>query len=875
MKIDLTQMAPKPADPASNFDLSLIQKRSGKIWVYDTEADGLLDTMTHFHCLVFKAYQEEIYYCFVDKKKLTQTYIERNQNTVEQSKVNGRGVVLFFDKTQVKRFLGNTDVVAGLVCHNQLSYDLPAMEKFLGIDYKIGFYENDEIVGRELQIIDTLQWSRSLNPERRLPWGCPAKVYNPVEEKFQTVGAHGLMAWGYRVANMKPEVHDWRNQPLHVYLHRCIEDVKINDKTFTMLRSEANDAALDAGIGLKGSWEECLHVEKYHFHLFAKQERDGAVVDTELMQTTRDWIDTEMQRLAEEVSPKLPLRVLPKSDQPKFPAKPFVNSGAISSTGNKWFEKYVNTHLYIPAEDVTGRAESLRRYQEDAAYRDEWVLKVPMEISNQKDVKEFLATQGWFPTIWNTRDITVDAKKQKYDDTKKKELALKYIAEIRMSPFYKGILKELEPTIIDRKRFNGVDVSAINNWLAKPVNEREPAEKVVNELLLRFILRKGRYLPSTPKFKDQVSGKLCPNLELVDSQIGKDIVRYMSLGNRRSVIQARGEGKTTGWLNNERLKRDGRLGARSSGLTNTHRQTHSVVVNVPKAAPNVLLGETMRSIFKAPDGYYNVGFDAAALENRVGGHFCFPFDGGDYAALMLDGDVHTTMATAYTEAAGFEITRSAGKNVTYATVFGAQAPKIAKMLGVDKAVGQRIWDAFWETNIGLKKVKDALTAYWERTDKKYVVTIDGSKIFTRSQHSLTNCLFQSTGAKICAWAFCWTCAMATKEGLDWQRWGEFHDEMQAYESKDYVQRFAYPLDYFGEPTQKEDGSYEYVLPPMEHSGKIFTKAKLDVDKGEIVQYYSRVGELGVQGVRLAGEHFKMNIPLDADYMVGENWKECH
>jgi len=79
-------------------------------------------------------------------------------------------------------------------------------------------------------------------------------------------------------------------------------------------------------------------------------------------------------------------------------------------------------------------------------------------------------------------------------------------------------------------------------------------------------------------------------------------------------------------------------------------------------------------------------------------------------------------------------------------MYGAAAPKIANMLGVSKEVGQKVIDAFWDGNIGLKKRKEHLEKVWESSGKKYIVAVDGRKIWTRSKHSLLNCYLQSAGA---------------------------------------------------------------------------------------------------------------------------------
>lgn len=39
--------------------------------------------------------------------------------------------------------------------------------------------------------------------------------------------------------------------------------------------------------------------------------------------------------------------------------------------------------------------------------------------------------------------------------------------------------------------------------------------------------------------------------------------------------------------------------------------------------------------------------------------------------------------------------------------------------------------------------------------------------------------------------------------------------------------------------------------------------------------YSIVGDLALQAVGLAGQYYKLNVPLTAEYATGKSWKECH
>jgi hypothetical protein len=142
---------------------------------------------------------------------------------------------------------------------------------------------------------------------------------------------------------------------------------------------------------------------------------------------------------------------------------------------------------------------------------------------------------------------------------------------------------------------------------------------------------------TSPKLQEQ--GRLCPNLEDMEGPIVKQVVKWLSLRNRLSVL--------TGWLENPRLEYDGRIGAGRTGIAATHRQKHKVVVNVPKADPKVLLGHEFRSLWIAEDGWLIAAGDAAALEGRVQGHYCFKYDGGATAEELLKGDVHSKNAYAF------------------------------------------------------------------------------------------------------------------------------------------------------------------------------------------------------------------------------------
>ena len=109
------------------------------------------------------------------------------------------------------------------------------------------------------------------------------------------------------------------------------------------------------------------------------------------------------------------------------------------------------------------------------------------------------------------------------------------------------------------------------------------------------------------------------------------------------------------WL--KLVKKDGRIHGRViTNGTVTGRCTHMNpnVAQVPSVGSPC--GEECRALFTAPPGMVLVGCDASGLELRMLAHYMARYDGGEYARILLEGDIHT----ANQKAAGLE-TRSQAK----------------------------------------------------------------------------------------------------------------------------------------------------------------------------------------------------------------------
>jgi len=719
----------------------------------------------------------------------------------------------------------------GIIIHNLFGFDLPAIEKIDG-----GSFDYNKIQGHTLELIDTLAMSRNLNPERQLPKGCPTSVPIEGQRKAKKIAPHGLEAWGYRAGIKKPDVQDWSDQPLSVYIERVIEDVKINKASYFLMQKEMQDVAIQNGEK-KGSWETAIKMGNKVYFLMTKQERDGAVFDIDKAVALLERLDTEMKEIEDRINPLLGERDLPKSEQPKFPVKPYKKDGTLSSTAYKYAEKF----------GITDPNEINNLIQE-CLYDSSKIpkLKEKMTLYHGAEVKAFLYNQGWEPVFWKNRDIITDLKTKKpKSDKKQHEGAIRYIKELQDSPYKKDWLKELG-------------------------YKKEPDYN--SQAFFKKVLKKGRNLRSSPQFKDD-RGELCPNLFKLQGDTAKDIITWLTLKHRRTTIKS--FDKDTGWLNHPRLQKDGRLPASHSGLTNTRRQKHSVCANLPAADDKVLYGKEIRDLFCAPEGYVCIGTDAKGIEGRCMAEAAWNFDNGEYADIILKGDVHELNAKQFSEATGQIISRSGGKPAFYAGLYGCTGIKQAALLGVDEALGEKVNEALWKVAWGLKYCKDELEYYWDATGKKYIMGIDGSKIYTRSKHSLLNAYIQSMDSIIMDWACCYMYDKIKQESLDSQRWIYYHDEVNYYHNKQDLSVYYFPVDQ--KPEEYRDG-YQYSKPKLFRDGKIFhfdLKAEDYKKTDQWVQWYSRVGEICVEAIRKAGKFFGLRVPMDGQYIVGRSWMQTH
>lgn len=923
------------------------------MWSFDFEASGLLeDPDLYYHCGLFKELNKNRFMLFLplnDRTHYAEEDVEKAKNFILAKKTLYTDFdVRIADFSELEGWLtGNSDwSPTALNCHNCYSYDFMLMERLSGVHFDM--FRDPKCMGtindHQVNLFDTLAMSRILWPDRPLPKGCPDAVFNPVTKKMQPVGPHGLMAWGYALGNQKVQIDDWRELPLWKYVDRVFEDVIIQELLWKELVAESKgvfygksdmqnfmyDPAKEKPKGFKKiTWKNALRRGMLQHFLMELQARQGVYFDIDGAIALRDRCDAWMKEIADRVEPQLPLKELSMSQRPKFPEKPFNQDGTISNNGWKWLKDKLGYPVDMSAlefkappkraftstgdvskmgikwceemgcKDPDKMADFLRGYIKgtstphplpkelmDQAISDLQQkrmpdCKIPMKISNQDDIKRYLISAGWLPTMWRTKDVTKDSKKKALPDADVDARVYAYMDELLESEYCDLIINFWNKT--DAK-FQ----TTVHKFRSFPNSER------VKKEVFGKIRRKARALITSPQLKDTF-GHLCPNLEKLNGEMAKDIVLWLSLRNRRSVLDPIKEDKVdTGLLNHPRLKIDHKLPAKSSGLTNTSRQKHSICANMPKPSPKVVMGKEMRSLWGVPPGYFEIGIDGSNLEQLIGAWGAFEFDNGLYYDVVSNGDAHQNNAEAYTKVAGREVSRNDGKPVTYGVMYGAQKDKVADMLDISPELGQRVIDALWDANPGLKGRKEDLEKFWEATGKKFIYSFDGHAIWTRSKHSLLNAYQQNGGASLCDLVGILMHHQMVKRG--WYDEGVrriiyYHDEYQLQVPDTPKYKTVYTFD-----TIEELEAFKAEQEAKLHvfDGHKYKKARKDEDGNEVVDkdgntvydpilnddgklelIWSPVGEMVVHCFWQASKMMGVPFQITGEYLCGRNWGDCH
>ena len=276
-------------------------------------------------------------------------------------------------------------------------------------------------------------------------------------------------------------------------------------------------------------------------------------------------------------------------------------------------------------------------------------------------------------------------------------------------------------------------------------------------------------------------GKLCPNLEKLDSNLGQQLVKYVALGHRRGLLE--------GLI--KIIRPDGRIPAEANPIgAATHRMTHSKIVNIPST--DAFFGREIRSLFVAKEGYSIVGCDSKSNQARM---LCHYMGDDAYTAKVVKDDIHNVNRIMV----GLK-SRADAKTVYYAFLFGAGDLKLGSGLGGGAKVGRDAKNKFLKAipRIGtlINNAKKAVRV------RGYLYGLDGRRIYCSSEHKALNYLLQGAEAVYMKYSQAFLWKAIKKEGLDARFVATVHDEYQLEVKDGDVKRVS-----------------ELCLWAMEHTGK--------------------------------------------------------
>lgn len=434
----------------------------------------------------------------------------------------------------------------------------------------------------------------------------------------------------------------------------------------------------------------------------------------------------------------------------------------------------------------------------------------PFDMGKTEAIKEYLIKLGWKPDTWKFRDITMhSAVKRPLTPEEQEDTLRRYMEDLRTSA--SGLL---------RQQMLGL----------KPGKHSFADVK-------RIILKK-RKVPTGPKLTES-------SLEKFEGgELGLLLKKRLTYAHRRALIR--------GLIS--LVRDDGRIPAEANTIgTPTMRMKHSKVVNVPKAAKQIIFGKQCRSLFTAgyldpgdwpsnPRGFVFariddkgrkhrsyvpphrralLGYDGAGLELRMLAHY---INDPEYTRQVIEGDIHS-----YNQQLAGLPTRDDAKTFIYAFIYGGGDAKLGEIVGGGAKEGAELRARFLESCPKLQELIEATKEEAERNG--YVIGLDGRKLKMRRDgngrvmtHKALNTKLQGAGAVVMKYAMVILDEQIREKNLDALKVIDMHDEAQ-YDT--------HPRD-----VQETAG-------------------------------------LMSDCVRVAGEFLNLNCPLASDAIVGFSWAETH
>jgi hypothetical protein len=228
-----------------------------------------------------------------------------------------------------------------LIGHNICRFDIPVLEKILGISIKAKLY-------------DTLPMSWVMYPQRQL---------------------HGLESFGEDFGVPKPEITDWEGLTYEQYKHRCEEDVKINWLLWKDLIKRFKMVYKDD----KQSMDKFFQYLTFKMKSAAMAEQAGWRINKELVEKSLATLEKAQEEKVEELRQVMP--PVTKYAEKTKPEKMTKKDGTHSKAAIDWFNLLEEYDLPLFHEDPVRVVKSVEQ---------------PNPNSSDQ-VKDWLFSMGWEP----------------------------------------------------------------------------------------------------------------------------------------------------------------------------------------------------------------------------------------------------------------------------------------------------------------------------------------------------------------------------------------------------------------------------------------------------------------------------------------------
>jgi len=212
----------------------------------------------------------------------------------------------------------------------------------------------------------------------------------------------------------------------------------------------------------------------------------------------------------------------------------------------------------------------------------------------------------------------------------------------------------------------------------------------------------------------------------------KRLSEFFLLAKRIGML-AEGQGA---WL--KKVDDDGRLRHRlmsNATISSRSAATGPNLQQVPSAGS--MYGKECRELFGVPKGWWLCGADLSGIEIRLLASYLHPFDNGEYASQILEGDIHDYNARA------FGVDRPTSKKLLYSMIYGGGDRLIGEVAGGGAAKGKKLKADYDKAIPAFATLKRLLKKAYARG---YVKALDQRKLKIRSEHRCLSQILQSGGA---------------------------------------------------------------------------------------------------------------------------------